>query len=324
MMRAMLSILISGALSNPLAAQILISGKVFSAQDKQPIAYANIGIVKTDVGTISNEDGSFSIKIPKQYAKERLLMSALGYERIYLSIDSVKSFKNITVFFQETISELNTVTITGRRFGGKYEFGNEISEGGSIYADTVTAGSAMALLIENTTFSKFEFPAYVEHASLRIAKNTFKNFKVRIRFYSVDSLTGLPGKDLLNKSIVKNSNIKQGWLKIDLVEHNILVNGPFYLAFEWILDKRDRAYLHQQYVGWHQRHPDLVTVDHSVVEGNEISYMNYNGSFWAGTSFGIAVSSETLKQFKCYYRFSSFGEWIRGVSILAARITLSN
>lgn len=312
------------AIHVPLKGQILISGKVLRAGGNQPIAYVNIGIVNTGVGTISDEDGSFSIKIPLRYTNAKLSLSALGYKPVSLPVDSIQKLSNITVYFNESVTQLNTVTVTGKRFAHKYDFGNEKSEGGSIYADTVTAGSAMALLIENKTFPQFKFPALVEHASVRIAKNTFEKFKVRIRIYDVDSLTGLPGKDLFNKSIVKHSAIKSGWLKINLLEHNIVVNGPFYLAFEWILDKRDRAYLHEQYMNWRRLHPELVTIEYSAVDGKDIPYLNYKGNFWAGTSFGIAVLPEILEQFKCYYRFSSFSEWSRGSSILAAKITLSN
>ncbi|MEX1240074.1 MAG: hypothetical protein WEB30_10165, partial [Cyclobacteriaceae bacterium] len=77
-----------------------------------------------------------------------------------------------------------------------------------------------------------------EKVSVRVAKNTFKEFKIRVRVYSVDSLTGLPGKDLLNKSVVETSRIKKGWLEIDLLKHYIMIDGPFYLGFEWTLRRK--------------------------------------------------------------------------------------
>lgn len=226
--------------------------------------------------------------------------------------------------------QLKAVTVTGEQFKRKYEFGNKASEGGTVYADTITAGSAIALLIENKgnvtklKYPKFRYPALVENVSVRVAKNTFKEFKIRVRFYSVDSLTGLPGKDLFNKSVVTTSRIKKGWLEIDLLKHYIMIDGPFYLAFEWILDKKDRQYLHQQYSNWLKRHPELVTVDYSEVDGNEVPYVNYNAYFWAGTSLGMAVSRTHIEHFKCYYRYSSFSKWMTSPSILAATIALSN
>lgn len=310
--------------------QIVLSGKVARQDDKSPIGFVNIGILDSDVGSIADEDGSFSITIPEQYRKARLLFSALGYKRISLSVDSARNFDHLTVLLEESILQLKPVTVTGEQFKRKFAFGNETSEGGTVYADTVTAGSAIALLIENkgnvtkVKYRRFKYPALVERVSVRVAKNTFKEFKIRVRLYAVDSLTGLPGKDLLNKSIITTSGMRKGWLEIDLVKHYIMIDGPFYLGFEWILEKKDRQYLHDQYSGWLERHPKLVTVEYSVVDGERIPYVNYNARFWAGTSLGIAVSRKYLAQYKCYYRYSSFSTWMRSSSILAARVTLSN
>ena len=311
-------------------AQIALSGRVVRADNKSPIAFVNIGILDSDIGTISEEDGSFSILISERYLKARLMFSALGYHRISLSVDSAKNIPNLTVLLEESMVQLKPVTVTGEQFNRKYLFGNGESEGGTVYADTITAGSAIALLIENRgntmnlKYPRFKYPALVESVSVRVAKNTFKEFKIRVRFYSVDSLTGLPGKDLFNKSVVTTSRMKKGWLEIDLLKHYIMIDGPFYLCFEWILDKKDRRYLHHQYSSWLERHPELVSVDYSEVDGDRIPYVNYNAYFWAGTSLGMAVSPKYLENYTCYYRYSSFSKWMRSASILAATITLSN
>jgi hypothetical protein len=329
-MRLKLLVLVFTTISISGFSQIVLSGEVARADNKSPVAFVNIGILDSDVGSISEEDGSFSITIPEQYRKARLLFSALGYKRISLSVDSARNFGNLIVLLEESIQHLKPVTVIGEQFKRKYEFGNDDSEGGTVYADTVTAGSAIALLIENKgnidgfRYPRFKYPALVEKVSVRVAKNTFKEFKIRVRVYSVDSLTGLPGKDLLNKSVVETSRIKKGWLEIDLLKHYIMIDGPFYLGFEWILEKEDRRYLHHQYANWRKRHPELVTVEYSEVEGDRIPYVNYNAYFWAGTSLGMAVSPKYLEQYKCYYRYSSFSKWTRSSSILAGTITLSN
>lgn len=306
-------------------AQILITGKVLGSKDKLPIAFTNIGILNTDVGTISDMDGSFAINIPTRYTKSKLLFASLGYKRVNLPIDSIRSTGEIIVYLQEIATQLDPVTIRGKKSFKRFRLGNDLSEGGCIYADTITAGSAMAILIENNkNYTGLNYPANVEQAKLKIRMNTFREFKLRIRIYTVDSLTGMPGKDILNKSIIKISDIKNGWLTYDLAEHNIVVNGPFYLTFEWLLEKKDRRYLHHQFVDWQTKHPELVTTDYSVVDGQKIAYKNYNEYFWAGTSFGVAVSADALKAYKCFYRYNSFGTWNRSSSVLTATVVLSN
>lgn len=316
---------ISLLISLPGISQILITGKVLGAKDKLPIAFTNIGILNSAVGTISELDGSFSINIPTRYSKSKLLLASLGYTRVNLSVDSIKNTGHIVVYLEEMATELNQVTVRGKKSFRKFRLGNDKSEGGSVYADTITAGSAMAVLIENNKgYTGLSYPANVEQTRLRIRMNTFKEFKIRIRLYDVDPGTGMPGKDILNKSIIKTSNLKNGWLTFDLVEHNIVVNGPFYLTFEWIVEKKDRRFLHHQFVDWQKKHPDLVTTEYSVVDGEKIPFTNYNAHFWSGTSFGISVSPEDLDLYKCFYRYSSFGSWNRSSSILTATVVISN
>jgi len=325
MNRILLFLLAGLLISLPAISQILITGKVLGAKDKLPISYTNIGILNTEVGTISEADGSFSIKIPTRYSKSRLLLASLGYKRVNLLIDSLKNTGDLIVYLEEIATQLKPVTVRGKKSFSRFRLGNDKSEGGGIYADTITAGSAMAVLIENNkNYTSLKYPAYVEQARLNIRMNTFKVFKIRIRMYDVDSLTGMPGKDILNKSIIKDSNIKNGWLTFDLVDYNIVVNGPFYLTFEWILEKKDRRYIHHQFVDWQQKHPELVTTEYAVVDGQKIQYTNYNSHFWSGTSYGVAVSPEILNLYKCYYRYNSFGSWNRSASILTATVVISN
>lgn len=300
---------------------LTLSGRVMSTKGSEPISFVNIGFLGSHVGTISNMDGTWSISIPPSLQKEKLLFSALGYERVYLHVDSIRDLHVVDVFLTETVTQLKTVTVSGRKMNHRIQLGNNKYEGGSVYADTVMAGSAMALLIDR---KELEFPVFVDDAALRITHNTFSEFKVRVRFYSVDSVTRMPGKDLVGKSIVQASRMRNGWLRMDLRRYDIVIEEPFFLTFEWILEKKDRAFLHRQFEGWRKKHPNKVTTDVSVVDGKPIPYANYNSKFWAGTSFGIAVSPDILEAHKCYIRYSSFSKWQRSSSILTANITLSN
>jgi hypothetical protein len=65
-----------------LFSQHLVKGRVLSLPDRQPIPYANIGIMDATIGTISDQDGSFSFRIPAHYMGDSILFSALGYSKI--------------------------------------------------------------------------------------------------------------------------------------------------------------------------------------------------------------------------------------------------
>ena len=58
----------------------LINGQVVDFATRKPIMYVNIGILGSSVGTISNDDGTFSIEVPSEYSEASVIFSMLGYE----------------------------------------------------------------------------------------------------------------------------------------------------------------------------------------------------------------------------------------------------
>lgn len=59
-----------------LTAQVNISGRLLERGTGTPIPFANIGIEKTAIGSLSNADGSFSIDIPEAYTNRNLLFAS--------------------------------------------------------------------------------------------------------------------------------------------------------------------------------------------------------------------------------------------------------
>lgn len=319
-------------LLNPLEgfAQFYMQGKVLALPNREPVAFANIGIINASIGTISDHDGSFSMSIPRVHSRDSIIFSALGYEKVSIPVSKLQAGTSLTIYLKETSYRLSVITITAERSKPKYfSAGNAESEGGSLYADTVNAGAAMALLIRNETRKgkvKFEYPLDIQSAQVRIVNNTFKQFKVRIRLLDVVEVGGklVPGKDILNESVVVESSIFDGWLKIDLSPYTIKVNSDYFLVFEWILEKKDRANLYQQYEKFKRENPSRVTIDYSYVNGEKIAYANYQGNFYFGTSFGISVAPSTINEHICYYRLNSFGQWYPSSSVLTASVIMSN
>ena len=64
MTKSVLLTLIFFTTTVPIFSQELIRGQLLDQQTNKPVPYANIGILNANVGTISNEDGNFSINIP--------------------------------------------------------------------------------------------------------------------------------------------------------------------------------------------------------------------------------------------------------------------
>src|SRR4051812_26160158 len=85
-----------------------IKGKVVSAQNNQPISGAAIQVKDKSIGTITNNDGSFSINV--QAGSVTLVISTIGYATVEKTVEANVSELNITL--TESNSELNAVVVT--------------------------------------------------------------------------------------------------------------------------------------------------------------------------------------------------------------------
>ncbi len=308
--------------------QNLIKGSIHG-DSGEPIPYANIGIVNSSVGTISNEDGTFTLRIPERMEKEIIVFSALGYQRKEMLVGVIDKDKLLKIKLAEKVTVLDTVSVLGNRIANKtFEMGNKESKGGVFATDTVYAGAAKAILIRNappTQYADFSFPVFLQKARLRIFKNNATSFRFRVRFYDVDSLQGgKPGADLLQQNIVVESEIKDGWVEFDLAYLKFKVSRPFFIAFEPILEDKDRADIVSKFLEFKARNPKKVRIDSVEVDGRKVVRERVDWADFPGTAVGISPTEFAREHFICYARESSFAKWEKTRGILTATVTLSN
>lgn len=326
MNRHLIAFLFFIVLSNISYGQKSIVGKVFNKTTHEPIPYANIGILGSNIGTISNTDGSFSIPIPQNLIGETLFFTSLGFFEKGLDIDSLVLEKDCTIFLNEKAIQLQPVIIIASTKKHKnFEIGN-LEHPVSIYEpDTVYAGRAIALLIEGRNFPKgATFPVYVKKASLYIQSNSFESCKFRVRINKYDSLTGQPGEDLLEQSIIVESTIENGWLDFDLTKANIISNGPFFITFEQLLDLTNRTEIA---LGFREikHHPEWFQTDTILVDNKKVITREFalNGKGLPGTYIGISKYKPIIKKYTCFVRQTSLGEWRKIPIALTATVTVN-
>jgi CubicO group peptidase (beta-lactamase class C family) len=304
--------------------QIEINGRVLSKDSKEPIAYANIGILKSDVGTISNPDGSFSIRIPQRLINDTLFFSALGFGKKVVPIQLLYKRPNQIIYLWEKAVMLNEVSIREKKTANRFfKLGNSSVKGGVMECDTLYAGRSVSLLIENNKPKmNLQFPVYVEKASLRVYRNNLKSFKFRVRFNEVD-ITGQPGEDMLQQSIVVTSSMRNGWLEFDLSQLNFIVSKSFFVTFEQITDRADRIAIADGYRKFLKEHPDKVKIDTIIFEGKKEVRQRFKGSGidLPGTFIAIAHLSA---RYTSYVRETSFGKWNKVRGIVTATVSVSD
>ena len=69
-------------------------GKVIDASTKKPLVFATLALEGTNISTISNTEGEFLLKIPKDKSTGTVTISFLGYESKTVALSDLKSNKN--------------------------------------------------------------------------------------------------------------------------------------------------------------------------------------------------------------------------------------
>lgn len=89
---------------------ITVSGIVKDQKTKKALEYVNVSVPGTSIGTISNEDGRFSIKVSDSLEVNRLEFSRMGYYNKQIPVDG-KDIISTTIFLSINAKELSEVII---------------------------------------------------------------------------------------------------------------------------------------------------------------------------------------------------------------------
>lgn len=90
-------------------AQTELKGKVADFLTYQPIESASVYIENTTIGSISNADGNFVLKVPAQHLKDTLIISSIGYKSFKVVIGEFENGSDI--FLEEDVASLDEVVI---------------------------------------------------------------------------------------------------------------------------------------------------------------------------------------------------------------------
>jgi|TARA_B100000768_G_scaffold11390_2_gene11195 hypothetical protein len=75
-------------ISNAQSDYIEFSGKIINAENKEPLIFANLNVLESNISTISNSKGDFKIKIPKSYSSSKIKVSFIGFKTRIIDLKS--------------------------------------------------------------------------------------------------------------------------------------------------------------------------------------------------------------------------------------------
>ncbi|WP_116770834.1 carboxypeptidase-like regulatory domain-containing protein [Maribacter litoralis] len=86
------------------------SGEVLDADSKKALVFATLTVDNTNVTTITNSEGQFSLKVPNEYKENSLTIAFLGYKTKQINIAELQLEKN-KIFMEEFVMALSEAQV---------------------------------------------------------------------------------------------------------------------------------------------------------------------------------------------------------------------
>lgn len=219
-------------------AQQRVDGYVKDGDNDSIIPYCHVYIDSTSHGTVSDSNGYFDLEIPDSLSHLDLIVKTLGYQN-YVGKLSELAGDTMVINLKKKLSNLPVFEISASRekkletalVGSK----KKKSNGGYL----LIYGYEAALFFDNKKGNK----GYISKVKFFILKKGFPDTPFRVRVYEADSISGRPGREILEESITASGTTGNEWVIVDLLNQGIKIpkNG-FFVAMEWLPISNEKEY----------------------------------------------------------------------------------
>jgi hypothetical protein len=223
-------ILIFSLISSSSSSAQELTGVIFNKNTNKPIEYVNVGIVGKGIGTVSCNDGKYSLFVDWQYDNDTIMISCIGYKPFSMRLGEFKQLKNYSIYLEERIYVLADVVVRPRKFKQKVL-------GNTTKSQAVQAGfKENQLGYECGIYAQVKKSAKLEKVNINISRCTYDSIFYRCNIYEVKGKWNF--ENILIKPIYisfAKDEVKET-LSIDLTPYNLWVNGDFIVTLEHIMD----------------------------------------------------------------------------------------
>lgn len=203
-------------------------GKVFDAQTRNPLPYANLGVRGKSAGGITDAAGKFSIDLSRAAATDSLIISYVGYRSQAFAIASFASGKSQIFYLAPTTRVLDEVVILSKQ--EKILLGNDSRSnrhtGWGDYSSS--AGRAVGLQIPAP-----EIPVKINTVFFHVHDNEFDSVRLRINLLHVQG-TGVVPIAGQQTNVFVTLKQRKGWVAVPLHEALVFDKRDMVVALEWV------------------------------------------------------------------------------------------
>ncbi len=90
--------------------QTELRNKIIDQNTQLPLESASIYVQNTTIGTVSNSDGKFVLLVPKEFEKDTLIISSIGFKSFKIPVNEFDN--TFDVFLESDVASLDEVVIT--------------------------------------------------------------------------------------------------------------------------------------------------------------------------------------------------------------------
>ncbi|MFN3528718.1 MAG: carboxypeptidase-like regulatory domain-containing protein [Bacteroidia bacterium] len=218
------------AMATQAKSEFSIQNQVTDSKSGGGIPWVNIGIAGKNLGTVSNEQGWFLLELNESHARDTIIFSCIGYERVLIPVEVLRSL-NISVQLSAQSVQLNMVNITQSRL--KQKFFGQFSKSMFFQAgfSDNTLGKECGVLMRSKK------PALLDQVQINFGKCTYDSVFFRLNVYRREADGSFT--NILPQAIYCAFNRIEllETLAIDLKPYELVVQGDFMISVEYIQDK---------------------------------------------------------------------------------------
>jgi hypothetical protein len=190
------------------------------------IAYVNISVKGTSIGTVSNQNGDFYLKNKSIKENDSLIFSHLNFNKKIVSIHL--SFKEIEL--TPKVEKLDEIVVSHKKRKFKI-VGTQTQTGNTIYgvrAETIEKGVQLGKIIKVRKNKVYD----VKNIQFTIERFGFNFVTFRINFYNI--IDGVVDLEKINKTDLIYKIMDDGNVKIDLSTQHLSFCNKFLVSIQWI------------------------------------------------------------------------------------------
>ncbi len=205
-----------------------VKGVVTDSLSGKPIPYVNIVVENENIGSTTEEDGSFVVYTSEK--SKRLLFSALGFEKKTILVNEAKSVQLKPIEYQ-----LQEVMISNRLQTKEIEIGKTNS--------AISQAFDYGPRIDTKFFPylpEYKKTKFIKQVSI-VTDSKIENARIKIHLYEVND-DSFPGKELIGKELFVTIQKGTRTHKIDVSKYNLVMpKKGLFVGFEKLLIESNKV-----------------------------------------------------------------------------------